>query len=235
MDLKIEDVAELLNVSEKTIKKWLSTKKIPSYKINEQDFFNRHEIEDWVLNLQVNSSNLFSDHPKEIPVPELDSFSVSGKGIKQFSLYRALHKGGVLFNVPGKNRDEIIRNACQDIAPLLNLDAEILGEVLLEREHLHSTSLGQGMALPHARDLLLANHVDILVIAFPEKSIDYGALDGLPVHTLFFLFACDDRRHLNLIAKIAHLTQMPSTVKLLKSKPQKETFLDHIKNWEANL
>ena len=49
MDLKIKEVAELLNVSETTIRRWLADGKIPAYKINHQYRFNRAEIEHWVL------------------------------------------------------------------------------------------------------------------------------------------------------------------------------------------
>jgi len=36
MDLKIKDVAELLNVSETTIRRWLKDGKIPAYQLNHQ-------------------------------------------------------------------------------------------------------------------------------------------------------------------------------------------------------
>jgi PTS system nitrogen regulatory IIA component len=235
MDLKIKDVAELLHVSEKTILKWISTKKIPSYQINQQYLFNRNEIEDWVLKQQENPSHPFLDANPDFANPNLDPIGIASGGIKQFSLYRALHKGKILFKIPGDKKEEILRNASRDIAPLLNLDSDVLGDLLLERENLHSTSLGQGMALPHARELLLTNHHDIVVIAFPEKLIEYGALDGAPVHTLIFLFACDDKRHLNLIAKIAHLSHLPATLPLLRKQPSKELILDYVKNWEALL
>ena len=53
MDLKIKDVAELLSVSETTIRNWLVEGKIPFYRMEEQFRFSRSEIEDW-LNKQAN-------------------------------------------------------------------------------------------------------------------------------------------------------------------------------------
>ena len=49
MDLKLKDVTELLNVSETTIKRWISDGKIPYYRLNNQYRFSRSEIENWVL------------------------------------------------------------------------------------------------------------------------------------------------------------------------------------------
>jgi PTS system nitrogen regulatory IIA component len=235
MDLKIKDVAELLNVSEKTVKNWVSQKKIPCYKINQQVLFNPKQIEDWVFKQNESPSQAYLENVKSKESSQDVTLSLANKGIKQFSLYRALHKGNVLPNIPGSNKDDIIRNASRIMAPNLNLDAEVLSDVLLERENMHSTSLGEGLALPHARELLLTDHQDIVIIAFPNQSIDFGALDGIPVHSLIFVFACDDRRHLNLVAKIAHLAHLPDTRKLLKNQPSKDDILEYIKNWEASL
>lgn len=90
MDLKIKDVAELLNVSETTIRRWLSENKIPAYRLNHQYRFSRTEIESWVLSQKLG---------KNIPTPPAEkqpASAASQGGVKQFSLYRALNKGGVL-------------------------------------------------------------------------------------------------------------------------------------------
>ena len=49
MDLEIKDVSEMLNVSETTVRTWLTEGKIPAYYINDTYRFNRMEIEDWML------------------------------------------------------------------------------------------------------------------------------------------------------------------------------------------
>jgi nitrogen PTS system EIIA component len=53
MDLKIKDVAELLNVSEVTIRRLLTEGKIPAYRIKHQYRFNREEIQEWLLRQKV--------------------------------------------------------------------------------------------------------------------------------------------------------------------------------------
>lgn len=223
MDLKITDVAELLDVSESTIHEWLAAGKIPAYRINQQYQFSRTEIEDWVL-AQKRPRN---DEEKDQ--------SPAKKGTKQFSLFRAIHKGGVLHNVPGNTKEEVIRNTTRMMAEELNLDPDVLADLLLDREKLHSTALNHGIAVPHARDFFLDAHHDIVTVVFPTKPLEFAALDGRPVHTLFFLFACEDKRHLNLLSKIAHLTNSPSTLKFLSQKPTKEDFLEYIKIWEGNI
>ena len=89
MDLKIKDVAELLRVSETTVRRWLSSGKIPAYRLNHQYRFSRTEIEDWMMAKSSKEEPFFdNNHAKE-------------SGMQAFGLYRALHIGVVFVDVPG--------------------------------------------------------------------------------------------------------------------------------------
>ena len=57
MDLKIKDVAELLGVSETTIRRWLAEGIIPAYRLNHQFRFSREEIQNWVMSCRMNRTN----------------------------------------------------------------------------------------------------------------------------------------------------------------------------------
>ena len=105
MDLKIKDVADLLNVSETTIRRWLGDGKIPAYRINHQYRFSRIEIEDWVMSQKLGRVNGTSPSGEDSPLAE--QIMVSKGGSKQFSLYRALHKGEVFYDIPGRSKEEI--------------------------------------------------------------------------------------------------------------------------------
>lgn len=232
MDLKIKDVSELLNVSETTIRRWLAESKIPAYRIHGQYRFNRLEIESWVMSHKlgnVNGSSPFNTDNLSSEAP------IAQGGSKQFSLFRALNKGEVFNKVPGDTKEDVIRTTTKLLGKTMNLDADVLAELLLDRENLQPTSLNNGFAVPHTRDFLLSAHNDIVAIVFPEKPIPFGALDGLPVHTMIFLFASDDKRHLHLLAKIAHLSSQVSAVSLMQSKPNKNQLLEYVKNWESSI
>ncbi len=209
MDLKIKDVAELLNVSETTVRRWVMDGKIPAYRLNHQYRFSSMEIEDWVMSQRLGQESVavpFADDEDCDAVGVERSAKTSG-GITQFSLYRSIYKGGVFHDVPGTTKEEVIKNTTEILAHRLDLDAEVLTELLVDREKMMPTALNKGIGVPHTRDFLLKKHFDVIAVVFPENPIEYGALDGLPVHTLFFLFACEDKRHLHLlaIAKVKHL------------------------------
>lgn len=226
MDLEVKDVAELLNVSETTVRHWIVEGKIPSYRLNRQYRFSRVEIEDWVMR----------HHLEQFRVKEREEASEpSVKGSQQFSLYRALHHGGVYDNIPGSSKEEIIRETTKALAPRLKWDAEVVSDLLLDRERMMSTSLGFGLAIPHTRDYILKGTNDVVVVVFPKEPLDWKSLDGEKVHTLFFLFASNDKNHLHLLAKIAYLSSQPSLVKELAQKPSKEKLLELIKSCEEQM
>lgn len=239
MDLKIKDVADLLNVSETTIRRWLTDGKIPAYKINHQYRFSRFEIEDWVMSQKLGNQTGTAPFGRQTKAThdtiELSEDKSIHVGRKQFSLYRAIHQGGILHNVPGRTKEEIIRATMKRVAANLNLDADVITELLLDRENLQPTALNNGIGIPHTRDCLLSAGQNVVTVVFPENPIPYGALDGEPVHTLFFLFAGDDKRHLHLLAKIAHLSSQAETLELLRSKPSKNQLLEYIKDWEGSI
>jgi len=229
VDMKIKDVAEMLDVSEATVRRWVLRGIIPSYRIRKQYHFSRIEIEDWVMSHKLGKAvDDISKHPEKE-----EGTSIVG-GVRHYSFYRAIHKGDVLFDVPGKTKEEVIRSTMKHVAKTLELDADVLTDLLLDRENLMPTALNHGIGVPHTRDFLLKEHHDVIYVVFPKKPIEYGALDGIPVHALFFLFACEDKRHLNLLAKIAHLSSNPKALSLLKTKPNKDKLLTFIKAWESS-
>ncbi len=230
MDLKIKDVAELLNVSQTTIRRWLKDRKIPAYLLNHQYRFDKSEIEDWMMRckLQMNQDGFTPFEEKQIYPP--------ATGSQQFSFYRAMHKGGAIIDVPGKTKEEVITAVSKEIATRVGLDAEVIADLLLDREEMMPTALNNGIAVPHPRDPVLEHPgADVIITVFPKNPLDYGALDGKKVHTLFFLFSSSDKSHLHLLAKIAHFSSQEKNLAYLQKKPHSSELLSYVKEWEATI
>ena len=133
------------------------------------------------------------------------------------------------------SKEEALQYAARYIANKFELDAGVLFEMLMHRESLMSTGIGEGIALPHAKDFLLNIGYDIVVPVFLSQSVEYKALDGKPVDKLFFLFANQDRNHLNLVNKIVHLGMSLEARLFLAQHPDQPQLLSFIKNWEARI
>jgi PTS system nitrogen regulatory IIA component len=78
-------------------------------------------------------------------------------------------------------------------------------DVLLEREKLGSTGIGQGIAIPHAK----TEQAQDVVAAFglSRRGVNFDSLDGEPVHLIFLLLAppAAAALHLKALARISRL------------------------------
>jgi fructose-specific phosphotransferase system IIA component len=90
---------------------------------------------------------------------------------------------------------------------LSKMDPDQVLEVVMAREHLGSTGIGHGVAIPHGRMPDLKQPVIVLVRHV--QGIEFEAIDNQPVHIVIMLLVPDseDRTHLELLAKLARLLQ----------------------------
>ncbi len=95
-------------------------------------------------------------------------------------------------------------------------DAESLVRVLIERESLGSTGIGNGVAIPHGKLSFITN----MIVAFGRSSrgVDFQSLDAKPVY-LFFLLVTPDNKpgdHLKALARISRILKNPDLRENLK-------------------
>ena len=90
------------------------------------------------------------------------------------------------------------------------MDPDQVLEVVMAREHLGSTGIGHGVAIPHGRMPDLTSPV--IALARHQDGIDFDAIDGAPVHIVILLLVPDseDQTHLDLLARLARLLQQGS-------------------------
>jgi mannitol/fructose-specific phosphotransferase system IIA component (Ntr-type) len=107
---------------------------------------------------------------------------------------------------------------------------QTLLRALREREQLHSTGIGDGIALPHARNALVGL-VDRPIIVFGRhpSGIAYGAIDGIPARLFFLLVAPSVTLHLAILARISRLLRDPALRKDLLAMSQPEQVIARIR------
>jgi len=103
-----------------------------------------------------------------------------------------------------------------------------LYQVLLARENLGSTAIGDGIAIPHVRNPIVL-HVQrpSITLCFLDNAIDFGALDGRPVHTLFTLISPTVRAHLRMLAIISFALREPGFKEVLRRQDSREEIMSH--------
>ena len=121
-------------------------------------------------------------------------------------------------DVLGELIDVMIKNGLK-----INSDKAI--DVLLQREKLGSTGIGEGVAIPHGK----VSDLQELVVAFgrSKKGIDFDAIDGKPVHLFFLLLAPESStgQHLKALARISKMLKTPNFRKtLLEAKSRNDLY-----------
>lgn len=190
MELNVRKAAELLGVSENTIHRWIEKRSIPAYRVNESYRFNQTELLEWANSQQIQTSSSIIEDADE-----------SDAG---FSVEEALRSGGVFAGVGGED----VRSALEAVVALLPLppdaDRQFLLQMLLARESAGSTGVGGGVAIPHARKpIVLDVSRPMLSLCYLKQPIDFGAIDGKPVHTLFTIISPTIKTHLGLLSRLA--------------------------------
>lgn len=118
------------------------------------------------------------------------------------------------------------KQALQEIsakaAELTGLNERAILEILLQREKLGSTAIGNGVAIPHGK-LAKLNRVFGL-FARLERPIDFEALDGQPVDLIFLILAPEGAGadHLKALARVARLLRDPDVARKLRDSRDAE-------------
>jgi len=114
------------------------------------------------------------------------------------------------------------------------LDREFLFQMVLAREHLGSTSLGNGIAIPHPREpIVLRVDQPAVAIYFPDAPVDFG--DGPAIHTLCLLVSPSTRAHLHALASLATALRDPEVAARLASRAPDAEILAAIERVEGAL
>ena len=145
-----------------------------------------------------------------------------------------LNEKAITANIRATDKDGVIRELVDLLAKAEGLrNKEELVKVLLNRETLGSTGIGQGVGIPHGK----SNIVKRLVAAFGicHPGVNFDALDGEPVYIFFLLVAPEDSAgpHLKGLARISRLLKDKFFRESLKSLTDEKSILRLIREEDA--
>ncbi len=120
------------------------------------------------------------------------------------------------------SKKQAIQELAAQAAQLTGHSESVIAEILLQRERLGSTGVGNGIAIPHGKLPKLGKLFGLF--ARLERPIDFEALDSQPVDLVFLLLAPETAGadHLKALARIARLLRDPDVAHKLRASQDAE-------------
>lgn len=223
MQLSIRDLTKLLNVAESTVARWIKQRGLPAHQVGGQYRVNRAELLEWATANNVRVSLELFDHL------EADVETVP-------CLSEALQVGGIHYQLEDTNKSRALRALVQVLPLPDGVDRELLLRLFLAREASASTAIGDGIAIPHVRNPIVL-HVarPAVTLAFLAQPVDFGALDGKPVHVLFSIISPTNRSHLQLLSRLSFALHDGKLRETVVRQAPREAILQEVRRVEAGM
>jgi PTS system nitrogen regulatory IIA component len=146
----------------------------------------------------------------------------------------ALRESCVIADLKGGTKKEILRElvtALKEGGVISDVEAAVA--VILEREKLGSTGIGEGIAIPHGK----MKGIDRILCAFgrSKEGVDFDAVDKKPVHIFFLLLAPEDSAglHIQMLSRISRILRDQSFRKHLAERgDDRDLYADIVKEDE---
>jgi len=203
--MMVQEVAEFLRVSERTVYDWATAGTIPCGKLGTTWRFRRSEIEKWV------NQHLSGPSKKNVtfsPVAIKDILSA-----KNVMLLEADSKDAALL--------EMLEHLADNGSIT---QKEAIAEGIFQREKLMSTGIGLGIGIPHVR---MDGINDLMMAVGLAKSplTDYESLDSEPVRLIFMILAGKDQhtQHIKTMAAISTRLKNPVLREMIMQAKDTET------------
>jgi nitrogen PTS system EIIA component len=193
MQLTLRQAATYLGVSESTARRWIGERALPVHEVSERLYLNAVELWEWAVEHGVPVSRSLLEHARRAPdaVPPISQL---------------LRAGGIFHDIDAKDKRDVLRQFVARLPLPPEQDRTTLLSVLEAREAMGSTGVGDGIAIPHVRNPIVL-HVDeaFVMLGLLKHPVDFEAIDGKPVHTLFMVVSPTVPVHLRILAQLGFL------------------------------
>lgn len=144
----------------------------------------------------------------------------------------------VILDLKGTEKKEVIKEIVEKIKDVFNLGTVKVNdmvEILMKREKIGSTGIGNGIAVPHAK----LDDIKKVVGAFARSSrgVDFNAVDGASVNLIFLILAPSDNPEANLqtLQHISRTIKQPNFCKFLRNAKDVKAIIEIFKDADEQL
>jgi len=198
--LTVKQLAEHLQVSEKTIYRMLWRGDLPGHRVGSQWRFSRAQVDYW-LDLRL----------ARLAPRVLEEMSQSGAETTLGPLAAALSPRNALILLEPGSRESVLRAFIAAVEFSETVDGEALTARILEREQMASTSAIEGVMFFHTarwESRVLGRDNLFAIGRLPAKTA-FGSSENPPADLLFLVLARDRRDHLAMLAGATNLSRVP--------------------------
>jgi PTS system nitrogen regulatory IIA component len=121
------------------------------------------------------------------------------------------------------SKKQVLHELAARAAVLSGQNERAISDILMQREKLGSTAVGNGIAIPHGKLPTLSRLFGLF--ARLDRPVDFEALDNQPVDLIFLLLAPEGAGadHLKALARIARLLRDPAITHKLRASKDAES------------
>lgn len=222
MKLSVREAAAHLGIDEPTLRRWIRERALPVHEVSERLYMNPVELWEWAVEHGVAVSRKLLDDARAEPA-------------ELAPLHEVLGAGGILRDVRGTTRAEVLRDVVARLPLGPEQDRDFLLSVMEAREAMGSTGVGDGIAIPHVRNPMLL-HVDqpFVTLCLLRTPVDFDSVDGQPVHALFIVVSPTVPAHLRILARLAFVLRDETLRKLLRAGAADRDILGRIEFIESS-
>jgi PTS system nitrogen regulatory IIA component len=223
MQFTVKDLAKIFKTTERTVAGWVRKGELKAQRDGESYLFNRDDVLEWAM-------------MKKLQVPDELLDNSESYDNQNNLLSASIKSGGIFYGVKGKNKAEVLKNVIGLLRLPPSADRDYLLKMVLAREKLSSTAIGDGIAIPHLRSpIVIKIERPQTALCFTENPVDFDAIDGLPVTILFMILSPNVKSHLKILSRISYFLRDEKVKQFLKSVPPESEILRVVQEFETSL
>ncbi len=147
------------------------------------------------------------------------------RGETTMKILDVLKKDSITVDLKATDKEGVLEELVASVSKFSNASAEEMVRVLVDREKLGSTGIGNGIGIPHGK----LKGLEQLVLGFgiSRKGVDFESMDNRPTYLFFLLITPENSTgpHLKLLARISKiLKSVPFREKLMNASSQDEIY-----------
>ncbi|MHC4712943.1 MAG: PTS sugar transporter subunit IIA [Planctomycetota bacterium] len=187
------EAAEYLRLNPRTVTRLAREGKIPAIKIGKR----------WRIKHEALAGVSAETSSGETPAPRSNGRSIPAA----LSISSLMHPELIILNLDADGKHEALEKMVACLVEGGHLrEPGLFLSLLMEREELMSTSIADGVAIPHPRRAVPSMFErSMLVLAVSPSGVEFDPGAGLPVRLFFLICAADDRAHLRILARLSQL------------------------------